>query len=65
MRKTAAILLILILCCTVWAPYAQAETPFHLKAKSAILMNMTDGRILYAYNPDLPLQPVGRGNLQR
>ncbi len=57
MRKSVAASLFFILC-LVWIPFAHAEVPFHLKAKSAILMNMTDGKILYAYNPDLPLQPA-------
>jgi D-alanyl-D-alanine carboxypeptidase (penicillin-binding protein 5/6) len=39
-------------------PDAQAETALHLRAKSAILMNMSDGKILYAQNPDLPIQPA-------
>ena len=37
---------------------AHAVSPFHLRAKSAILMNMTDGKILYTQNPDKPLQPA-------
>lgn len=51
---------------TVWTAFflivafadVRAETPLHLQAKSAILMNMSDGKILYAQNPDLPIQPA-------
>ncbi len=39
-------------------PCAHADSPIHLKAKSAILMNMNDGRILFEKNPDQPIQPA-------
>ena len=32
--------------------------PLQIKAQSAILMNMKDGKILYMQNPDLPIQPA-------
>ncbi len=37
---------------------AYAGSNLHLKAKSAILMNMNDGTILYSQNPDRPIQPA-------
>ncbi len=36
----------------------KADGPFQIKAQSAILMNMKDGRILYTLNPDKPIQPA-------
>jgi D-alanyl-D-alanine carboxypeptidase (penicillin-binding protein 5/6) len=35
-----------------------AVVPIDLQAKSAILMNMNDGRILFSKNPDKPIQPA-------
>ena len=42
----------------VFLPHAHAGISLHLKAKSAILMNMNDGSILYAQNPDRPIAPA-------
>ena len=49
---------ILILTSLLLAATAFAETDLQLASRSAILMDATTGRILYAKNADLPLQPA-------
>lgn len=39
-------------------PANDSGASIHLKAKSAILMNMSNGKILYAKDPDRPIQPA-------
>ena len=57
MKKAGIVWGIISLC--LWGiSAAHADQPYHLKAKSAIVMNLNDGRILYAHHPDLPIQPA-------
>ncbi len=49
-----------ILCCLslVLAPGLLPAATLHVKAKSAILMDVNNGRILFSQNPDAPMQPA-------
>jgi len=49
---------LLIVCLFIVPRVVYAVVPIHLQAKSAILMNMNDGRILFSKNPDKPIQPA-------
>ena len=48
----------LLILSVILLPYAHASSPIHLRVKSAIMMNMNDGKILFTYNPDEPIQPA-------
>jgi D-alanyl-D-alanine carboxypeptidase len=43
---------------TILAPATLPAASLRIKAKSAILMDMTSGRILFSKNPDRPMQPA-------
>ena len=57
MRRTLSFCL---LCCIIMvlAPATLRAASLRIKAKSAILMDMTSGQILFSKNPDRPLQPA-------
>jgi len=56
--KKLMIGLFLLASCFVFQAELFAATPVKLKAKSAILMNATNGKILYSKNADKCLQPA-------
>jgi D-alanyl-D-alanine carboxypeptidase (penicillin-binding protein 5/6) len=50
--------LLMILISLLWSVNLSAADGLRITARSAILMNMTTGRILYAHNADAPIQPA-------
>ncbi len=73
---TGIMLLLAVLSIIVLAPQAAPASPEEIRSRAAVVMDATNGRVLYAKNPELRLMPasttklmtglvvVERGNLQ-